>query len=110
MMQLRTRGPRSLLTDRIAEAKPEFRTLAEEAVLGALGDADPANRIAAELARLVEAYSAFFASDGDSNAYIRGGILRFSPRRPIEVVAMRLVIEAFQESVMQKAAGNRHAR
>ena len=87
-----------------AETKPEFRALTEAAVLGVLADADPVNRIAAEAMRLVDAYSSFFGP---------GPVMDREPAYPcwpIETVAMRLAVEAFQEAVMRKAGAGRRTR
>jgi hypothetical protein len=70
-------------------------------------DADPANRIAAEVARLTDAFSAFLDRDAHS---IRQDFFRLKPRWPIEAMAMRLALDAFEESVKQNARADRQAR
>ena len=42
------------------EPKPEYRSLAEDTVLAAVQDPDPANPIAVEVARLIAAYTSNF--------------------------------------------------
>ena len=89
----------------IIEPKPEFRSITEAAVLAALGDADPRNRIAVEVVRLSEAYSARFRTDGGGSASIRAEIFRFRPRCPIEAVAMRLATDGFEGAVIERLIG-----
>jgi hypothetical protein len=86
------------------ETKPEFRSVTAAAVLGALGDGDPANRIAAEVARLTDAFSAFF--DRDARA-ISTAFFQLKPRWPIEAMAMRLALEEFEQAVRHDAAAAR---
>jgi hypothetical protein len=89
------------------EPKPEFRSLAEDVVIAALHDPDPANPVAIEVGRLIDAYTKNIgisllidACNRNFNPQIPqleglpGNILRMEPRWPIEGVAMRLTKEA----------------
>jgi hypothetical protein len=75
------------------EPKPEYRTLAEDAVVAALQDPDPANPIAVEVARLIAAYTNNFKRQVERLGRIPSDILLIKPRWPIEAVAMRLTTE-----------------
>jgi hypothetical protein len=80
------------------EPKLQFRSLAEETVLAALDDGDPANPIVIEIARLVTAYTSNFQDHVKRIGYIPDGILRATPRWPIEAVAQRLTMQSIQSS------------
>lgn len=81
------------------EPKPEFRALSEPEVLAALGDADPRNRIACEVARLIEGYTAGFRQHVERLGAIPPAVPRLSPRWPIEDVAMRLATDAISDAI-----------
>jgi hypothetical protein len=85
----------------IVEPKTEFRTLSETAVMAALEDADPKNAIAAEVARLITAYTTNFQRHVERVGYMPSDILRLKPRWPIEAVAMRLTTQAIRQAVEQ---------
>jgi hypothetical protein len=87
----------------IVAPKPQFCFLAENAVLAALDDPDPANPIAIEIARLVVAYTSSFRDHVDRLGYIPADIFRVKPRWPIEAVAMRLTTQAICESFSECA-------
>jgi hypothetical protein len=89
------------------EPKSEFCSLTEDVVLAALHDPDPANPIAIEVARLIEAYTSNIGVSLLIDGYNRnfhpqlpqveglpGNILQMEPRWPVEAVAMRLTKEA----------------
>jgi hypothetical protein len=80
----------------LAQPKPEFRKLTESAVMVALDDPDQQNPIAAEVARLIAAYT------DNLQQHVRCGglpsdIFRVKGRWPIEEIAMRLAMDAFRE-------------
>ena len=81
-----------------AGPKPEFRSLAEDAVVAALQDPDPANPIAVEVARLIDRYTSNFHAHVRRLGRIPTDILRIKRRWPIEAVAMRLTTEVFRET------------
>ncbi len=81
------------------ESKPEFHPLAEDAVVAALQDPDPANPIAIEVARLIEGYTTNFHEQVQRLGRIPSDILRIKPRWPIEAVAMRLTTEVIREAL-----------
>ena len=83
------------------EPKLQFRSLPEEVVLAALDDADPANHVAIEIARLVTAYTTNFQDHVKRIGYIPADILSIKPRWPIEAVAMRLTTQVIRDSVAQ---------
>jgi len=83
----------------IVEPKPEFRDLSEAAVVAALKDADPKNAIAAEVARLITAYTTNFQRHVERVGYMPHQILRIKPRWPIEAVAIRLTTQAIRQAV-----------
>jgi hypothetical protein len=83
------------------EPKLQFCSLPEEAVVAALDDADPANPIAVEIARLMTAYTNNFRRHAERLEHIPAEILRMKPRWPIEAVAMRLTTQALRDSVAQ---------
>jgi hypothetical protein len=85
------------------EPKPEFRLLAEDAVVAALEDPDPANPIAVEVARLIDGYANNFQAHVQRLGHIPSDILRKKPRWPIEAVAMRLSTELIRETFAQTA-------
>jgi hypothetical protein len=64
----------------IVERKPEFRALAEDAVVAALQDPDPANRLAIEVARLLDGYTRNFQAHVQGLGRIPSDILRKKPR------------------------------
>ena len=82
----------------IVEPKPQFRSIAEDAVLAAIDDPDPANPIAIEIARLVTAYTHNFRHHVERLGYVPADVLRVKPRSPIEAVAMRLTTETIRET------------
>jgi hypothetical protein len=90
----------------IVEAEPQFRSFAEDAVLAALDDPDPANPIAVEIACLMTAYTNNFRKHVERIGYIPLDIMRVKPRWPIEAVAMRLTTEAIRDSVAQPASSD----
>jgi len=83
----------------IVEPRPEFRSVTKDALLAALDDPDPANPIAAGIARLVTAYTINFREHVKRIGCVSADILRVKPRLPIEAVAMRLTTEAIRESL-----------
>jgi hypothetical protein len=86
------------------EPKPEFRALAEHAVVAALQDPDPANAIAVEVARLIEGYTNNFQAHVQWLGRIPSDILHIKPRWPIEAVAMRLVTAEIREILADATA------
>jgi len=82
------------------EPKPEFRLLAENAVIAALQDPDPANPIAVEVARLIDGYTRNFQAHVERRGAIPADILRIKPRWPIEAVAIRLTTETIRETLV----------
>ena len=80
-------------------AKSEFRGLEESSIVKALDDPDPANPIAVEVARLVEAYTQNFAEHVENLASLPASILRGKGTCPIEEIAMRLVSETIRETM-----------
>ena len=82
------------------EPKPEFRALTEEAVVASLQDPDPANPIAIEVARLLDAYTRNFQAQVQRLGPIPSDILRIKPRWPIEAVAMRLTTKAIRDTIV----------
>lgn len=93
---------RSGMTE-IIEPKPEFRRLSEAEVLAALGDADPENLIAIEVARLIAGYTENFQRHVERLGHIPSQILRVKPRWPIEAVAMQLTADTISEAVGENA-------
>ena len=87
----------------IVEPKLEFRKLSEEAVTAALGDSDPDNPIATEVARLLNGYAANFHAHVERLGHMPEHILRHKPRWPIEAVAMRLMAETIRRSLAEHA-------
>jgi len=85
------------------EPKPEFRPLAEDTVVAALQDPDPANPVAVEVARLISAYTDNFKRHVERLGHIPAGILHIQPRYPIEAVAMRLTTQAIRETLALSA-------
>jgi len=85
------------------ESKPEFHPLAEDAVVAALQDPDPANPIAIEVARLIDGYTRNFHAHVQQLGRIPPEILRINPRWPIEAVAMRLTTEVIRETLASPA-------
>jgi hypothetical protein len=83
------------------EPKPEFRLLAEDAVVAALQDPDPANPIAVEVARLIDGYTRNFDASVRRLGRIPPDILRIKPRWPIEAVAIGLLTETIRETLAQ---------
>lgn len=83
--------------------KPEFRSLTEDAVLTALRDPDPANPIAAEVARLLNGYTKNFDWHVRRMGGIPRDILRMKPRWPIEAVAMDRTLEIIRETLARPA-------
>lgn len=81
------------------EPKPQFRSLAVDAVEAALEDPDPANPIAVEVARLIDGYTSNFQAHVRRLGRFPPDILRMKPRWPIEAVAMRLTTEAIRETL-----------
>ena len=79
--------------------RPEFRAVSEADVMAALGDPDPQNPIALEVARLIEGYTANFAAYVQRIGFIPEAILRSKAQFPIEAVAMRLTTEAIREEL-----------
>jgi hypothetical protein len=53
------------------EPKPQFRSLAEDAVCAALQDPDPANSIAVEVARLIDGYTRNLHAHGQRLGHFR---------------------------------------
>ncbi len=88
----------------VAEPKPEFQCLSEDAILAALEDSDPANAVAVEVARLITAYTENFQDHVARLGHIPQDILRIKARWPIEAVAMRLVTQAISETVAKSKA------
>jgi len=88
---------------KLVEPKAEFRSLAEDAVVSALQDPDPANPIAVEVARLIAAYSNNFKRHVERLGRVPPDILRIKPRWPIEGVAMRLTTTAIRETLARPA-------
>ena len=80
-------------------AKSEFRGLEESSIAQALEDPDPANPIAVEVARLVEAYTQNFAEHVENLGFLPASILRSKGTCPIEEIAMRLVTETIRETM-----------
>lgn len=66
------------------EPNPEFRELAEDAVVAALQDPDPANPIAIEVARLIDGYTNGFKQHVERLGRIPPDILHIRGRWPIE--------------------------
>ena len=87
----------------IVDPKPEFRATPEEAVIAALQDPDPANPIAIEVARLLDAYTRNFQAHVQRLGRIPPDILHMKPRWPIEAVAMRLLTEEIREILANPA-------
>jgi hypothetical protein len=83
----------------IIEPKTEFRDLCEAEIEKALADSDPANPIAAEVARLIQGYTTNFREHVERLGRIPESILRIKPRCPIEAVAMRLTTEAIKDAL-----------
>jgi len=81
------------------QPKPEFRLLAEDAVVAALEDPDPQNPIAIEVARLIDGYTRNFQAHVQQLGRVPSDILRTKPRWPIEAVAMRLTTEVIRETL-----------
>jgi hypothetical protein len=86
------------------EPKAEFRGLAEDAVIAALQDRDPANPIAIEVARLVVAYTSNFERHVEKLGRIPPDILHIKARWPIEAVAMRLTTEVIRETLAERVS------
>ena len=81
------------------EARPEFRSLADDAVVASLQGLDPENPITAEVVRLIHAYTSNFQAHIQRLGRIPPDILRTKPRWPIEAVAMRLTTEVIRETL-----------
>ncbi len=90
----------------IVAPKPEFLALTEDAVMAALDDPDSTNPVAAEVARLVTAYTNNFRDHVERIGYIPADLLRMKPRWPIEAVAMRLTTDTIRESLAQATSPN----
>ena len=91
----------------IVESKTEFRALAEEAIVAALRDPDPANPIAVEVARLIESYTRDVQAHVQRLGSIPPDILHIKARWPIEAVAMRLLTEEIREILARPAPPER---
>jgi hypothetical protein len=91
------------MTETVAP-NPQSCSLAEDTVLAALDDPDPANPIAMEIARLVSAYTNNFRHHANRLGHIPADILRTKPRWPIEAVAMRLTTQAIREALAERAS------
>jgi hypothetical protein len=81
------------------EPKPEFRNLSEDDIMRALGDTDPSNPIAVEVARLITAYSENFRAHCERIGRIPESILTVKPHTAIEGVAMRLTTETIRQEL-----------
>lgn len=88
------------------EPKPEFRRLTEAQVRAALGDADPQNPVACEVARLIAGYTENLRSHAERLGYMPSAVLRLKPRWPIEAIAMELTADAIRATVGETAADN----
>jgi hypothetical protein len=84
------------------EPKPEFHSLAEDAVVAALQDPDPANPIAVEVARLIGGYTNNFQAQVQRLGRIPPNILRIKPRWPIEAVAMPPTTKANPRTLVRR--------
>jgi hypothetical protein len=82
-----------------ARASLQFRRLTEEAVRGALSDADADNPIAAELSRLAVAYASNFARQADRPGGLPPAALLIKGTCPIENVALQIVLEEISSAV-----------
>ena len=78
---------------------PQFLHLAEAEVLAALDDPDPGNPIAGEVARLIAGYTENFRVHCERLGRIPADILHVAPATAIEAVAMRLTMQAIQETI-----------
>jgi len=65
-----------------------FRALSEQDVLNAMGDPDPANPVTVEVNRLIAGYKHLHEEAPRT-------IQQFTPRWPIEVIALRLAKQHF---------------
>jgi hypothetical protein len=90
-----------------AEPKPQFHSLAVDAIVAALQGPDPANPIAIEVAPLIAAYTNNFRHHVERIGRVPPDILHIKPRWPIEAVAMRLTTTAIRETLAQPAAEKR---
>lgn len=91
------------MTPTIVEPAEEFRGLTEAEIEQALADADPANPIAEEIARLMQGYAANFQALVQRLGRIPTGIMHVKPRWPIEAVAMRLTTQAITAALRGEA-------
>jgi hypothetical protein len=73
----------------IVEPKPEFRDLSEADLQAALADPNPANPVAAEVARLIDDYVANCQTHIEQLGRIPESVIHVKPRWPIEAFAMR---------------------
>ena len=67
--------------------------------MAALDDPHPANPIAINIARFIEASSRIFRAHVERLGYIPDSFLPEKPQTVIEAVAMRLTTEAIQEAI-----------
>lgn len=86
----------------IVKPQPQFLALTETEIEAALRDPDPANPIAGELARLIEAYTANFAAHVQQLGHIPPAILHVKPGSAIEAVAMRLTTAQISEALLDR--------
>lgn len=82
----------------IAQAA-EFHDLTEAEVMQALADRNPSNRVAVEVARLIEGYTANFAAHVERLGRIPAEIMHVEPRTAIEAVAMRLTTQTITDAM-----------
>jgi len=92
----------------IVEPQSEFQSLSEEEVLDALADPDSGNLIAAEVARLITAYTENFIRHVEKLTHLPSQILLVKPRCPIVAVAMRLTTENIRVAMMHRPSETEH--
>jgi hypothetical protein len=80
----------------IVEPHERFRNHSRKEIEAALASLDPANPIALEVDRLVEAYAGNFKAHVERLGYFPSTILHSAPRWPIEAVAMELMTQAIK--------------
>lgn len=88
----------------MTEAEPgeAFQALTREEVQAALDTDNPANPIALEVYRLVDAYAREHAQAAQRLGYIPGHLLTMKPQSAVEAIALRLILAALQKKLARR--------
>jgi len=87
------------------QAALEFRRLTEEAVYGALSDIDADNPIAAEISRLIAAYTQSFQRLAMQPGGLHPAALLVKGTCPIEEIARQLVLQEIAAEAVAQGRG-----